>query len=61
MRVATGSASRYREQARKEGMFMATPDRDRPLWNRALELVKLFVGALEPIAKLIDAISRLLH
>lgn len=28
-------------------------------WDRVQELLKLLIGAVEPIAKLIDAISRL--
>lgn len=36
---------------------MGKPSRLR--WDRAMELTKLLIGSLEPVAKLIDAISRL--
>jgi len=38
---------------------MAKHTRSRLSWETAEKLVRLLVGAIEPVAKLIDAISRL--
>lgn len=42
----------------QRGVAMAKPP-VRLWWDRVQELLKLLIGAVEPIAKLIDAISRL--
>jgi hypothetical protein len=63
MRVATGSAVPVPAGApvrdRPGRIAMAKRSLQRLSWETVQKLVTLLIGAIEPVAKLIDAISRL--